>query len=130
MEYLSKTYRLDEEVVRSIEAAKQGGTSPNKFLRLLMGLDNGADAGQGVATSVPATVLPAATGAFEEELPGRDFRESSPEPVDRRPKNCRCLHCGDRFAGPRWANNCPKCKSNGHTNTPADCPACNEASAL
>lgn len=46
--------------------------------------------------------------------------------VDARPKNAFCKHCGERFAGQRFATICPNCKSSGHTLTPAECPACGE----
>lgn len=42
MGYRSKTYSLSDEVIEAIERAKAGGTSPNQFLRELMGLDGGA----------------------------------------------------------------------------------------
>lgn len=50
--------------------------------------------------------------------------------VDTRPKNAYCKHCGNRFAGAKFATICPECKSNGHTMTPAECPACNDGRAI
>lgn len=41
---------------------------------------------------------------------------------DNRPKNATCKHCGERFAGARFATICPGCKSGGHTLAPAECP--------
>lgn len=62
MEYLSKTYRLDEQVVDAIQRAKAGGTSPNQFLRMLMGLDSSEDVGGSLADAPvgepPSTVKP------------------------------------------------------------------------
>ena len=53
------------------------------------------------------------------------------EPIsDNRPKNAFCKHCGERFAGSRFATICSSCKSQGHTNEPAECPKCTEASSL
>lgn len=132
MGYQSKTYSLSDEVVEAIESAKAGGTSPNRFLRQLMGLDqNGEEPKRLVSDGPPADLIPPRGG-----LVGTisvDAEENSATvnvEVDNRPKNCRCRHCPERFAGPRWATICPSCKSGGHTNTPAECPACNEGSAI
>ncbi len=129
MNYLSKTYRLDEEVVGAIEQAKAGGTSPNRFLRELMGLS-----GNGAARETEAPV-PVAVEQKRSVPTLRDIRErlgehERVEPVDNRPKNCRCRHCGRGFAGPRFATICSECKSAGHTLAPNECPVCNEAGAL
>lgn len=71
--------------------------------------------------SVPsAVVLPSASEPFEEEIPV----------VDKRPKNCRCQHCGKPFAGPRFSTLCSDCKSAGHTLSPAECPKCNEGTSI
>lgn len=51
----------------------------------------------------------------------REFRV-----VDNRPKNCFCKHCGERFAGAKYASICQGCKSSGHTLTPNECPICME----
>ena len=41
------------------------------------------------------------------------------------PKNAFCKHCGNRFAGSKWATLCPDCQANGHRNVlPADCGEC------
>lgn len=53
------------------------------------------------------------------------------EPLaDNRPKNAFCKHCGNKFAGSRFATICSGCKSQGHTNQPAECPRCTEATSL
>lgn len=41
MSYQSKTYSLSDEVIAIIDDAKAKGESPNKFLRRVLGLDNG-----------------------------------------------------------------------------------------
>ena len=110
MDYISKTYRFDSEVVEALERAKLGGTSPNQFLRQLMGL-----------TSKPAENPHLAAVAAQ------IARSEAAE--DHRPKNCQCKHCGATFAGVRYASICPTCKSVGHTLAPSDCPVCNEAQA-
>jgi Zn finger protein HypA/HybF involved in hydrogenase expression len=46
------------------------------------------------------------------------------------PKNAFCRHCGQRFAGSKFATVCPGCKGSGHTLGPAECPACNAGGAL
>lgn len=51
-------------------------------------------------------------------------------PADNRPKNARCKHCGEMFAGARFATICPGCKSIGHTLMPADCPVCGEGLSI
>lgn len=62
MEYHSKTYRLDEEVVGAIERAKAGGTTPNRFLRELMGLNSeneeGLVVGEAQGTASPSVASP------------------------------------------------------------------------
>lgn len=39
MPYQSKTYSLSDEVVAAIDAAREQGETPNKFLRRVLGLD-------------------------------------------------------------------------------------------
>lgn len=148
-EIKNRSVRLDQENYdwlvglpgRSLNEAierlrtQNGGESPqetavSEILELVRGLPDATDI-EGVirnviqefraarTASVPVTTLPAASGAFEETVP-----------VDNRAKNCRCRHCGQPFAGPRFSTLCSECKSTGHTLTPAECPRCNEASAL
>lgn len=50
--------------------------------------------------------------------------------IDNRPKNAYCKHCGNKFAGAKFATICPSCKSSGHTLAPAECPACNDGRAI
>lgn len=50
--------------------------------------------------------------------------------VDNRPKNATCKHCGEMFAGARFATICPGCKSLGHTLMPAECPRCTEGISI
>lgn len=102
-------------------------TAVSEILELVRGLPDATDI-EGVmrnviqefraarATSVPATASAALAPAAET--------------VDNRPKNCRCRHCPERFAGPKWATICPDCKSTGHTGQPAECPRCTDGTAL
>jgi hypothetical protein len=39
MPYQSKTYSLSNEVIAAIEAAREQGETPNKFLRRVLGID-------------------------------------------------------------------------------------------
>ena len=39
MPYQSKTYSLSDEVIAAIEAAREQGLTPNRFLRRVLGLD-------------------------------------------------------------------------------------------
>jgi hypothetical protein len=90
MEYLSKSYRLDEQVIEAIETAKSGGTSPNRFLRQLLGLDGG---------SIPEHRLAAESGLPAHVLEAGKFQTPT---IDTRPKNAFCKHCGSRFAVQRF----------------------------
>jgi hypothetical protein len=72
---------------------------------------------------------PANKEAPEPDKPVRDF-SPDPEPIDNRPKNCFCKHCGGRFAGLRYASICPTCKASGHTLTPNECPRCGEGTGI
>jgi Zn finger protein HypA/HybF involved in hydrogenase expression len=60
--------------------------------------------------------------------PERQVLEDAP--LDNRPKNAYCKHCGARFAGQRFATICPSCKRSGHTNQPANCPRCTEGMGI
>lgn len=45
-------------------------------------------------------------------------------------KNARCRHCGNKFAGSKYATLCADCRDNGHQETqPADCRGCQETFA-
>jgi Zn finger protein HypA/HybF involved in hydrogenase expression len=66
-----------------------------------------------------------ATRAIENVHP-EAVREEAFAALDNRPKNAFCKHCGRRFAGPKFATICPECKGSGHTNTPAECPPCQD----
>lgn len=46
------------------------------------------------------------------------------------PKNATCRHCGNRFAGPKYATICSLCKSVGHTGDLRDCPRCTAGQAI
>lgn len=122
VDYLSKSYRLDEQVIEAIETAKAGGTSANKFLRQLMGLDVVAPR----LTSGPM-------GEIEERIIAEE-REilSEPSPFDAIPVQqgfpCRCAHTGcqgAKFQGrTRFEKLCPQCSENGHSGDPRSCVEC------
>lgn len=40
------------------------------------------------------------------------------------PKNATCLHCGGKFAGPKWSTLCTACTGNGHRGDVRTCPEC------
>lgn len=44
--------------------------------------------------------------------------------VTETPKNARCIHCGERFAGSRFANLCEGCQEVGHGGDPRECGEC------
>lgn len=47
------------------------------------------------------------------------------------PKNAFCKHCGQRFAGPRFAALCGACADQGHENkVPAECVGCQQGLSL
>lgn len=115
MGYQSKTYSLSDDVVAAIERAKVGGTSPNKFLRQLMGLDgNGAEE---VPVPVVARVDPAS-------IPG----VSRGVPVQAPPVSTvrvMCQHCGAKFdAESRRETTCESCSEKGHKGSRYDCEQC------
>lgn len=47
-------------------------------------------------------------------------------PAGELPKNARCVHCGERFAGARTATCCIKCATGGHSVDVRDCRPCAE----
>lgn len=46
------------------------------------------------------------------------------------PKNAHCRHCGNRFAGSKFATICGACQNGGHVGDPRDCGACTEGSSI
>ena len=131
MEYHSKSYRLDQQVIEAIERAKEGGTSPNRFLRQLMGLDGNGEAPKRlISHGPPVDLIPPRGGVVGTVSVDHEEKSATVNVVDKRPKNCRCRHCGKGFAGPRFSQVCAECKSTGHTLSPNECPVCNEATAL
>lgn len=130
MEYHSKTYRLDEEVVGAIERAKAGGTTPNRFLRELMGLnsENGAEGvGEGPSVLVPALASVRATSEYDPaSIPGVS-RGVPPEtkPMPSGAFRVMCQHCGKKFgAETRRETTCVCCEEKGHKGTRYDCEQC------
>lgn len=113
MAYQSKTYSLSDEVIAWLGTLKDGYGSVNKGLLALMATQDSNGRHD--------------TPAMQEQT--REILEQIPI-VDNRPKNAFCKHCGARFAGQRFATICPGCKSSGHTLTPAECPVCNEGTAI
>ena len=71
----------------------------------------------GGATSVTETVLP----------PGMDVVPPSEIPgISVGIKNATCQHCGEKFAGARYAVICPGCKDGGHFGDVRECRGCQE----
>lgn len=128
--------RLGEPVTTSVNGADLGQLVPvtAELLDLVRSLPDEADI-ERVVRVVMEEVGRAKIGekASRHSVsimpPSEPFEEEIPV-VDKRPKNCRCRHCGKAFAGPRFTQICSECKSVGHTLSPAECPVCNEASAL
>ena len=129
MDYLSKSYRLDTEVVEWLDGLKSDYGSVNKGLRAAMAT---CELSKGV---IPLPVIDGLVnhgwGNQDPAIPlAGQLHKRFSEQLDNRPKNCFCKHCGQRFAGPKYSNICGDCKSSGHTLMPAECPRCTEASAL
>lgn len=112
--------KLSSEVLKQFEGllVVQDDEAPlvvilpyRQYLEMQEALRNGVD----VLDGSPEYVVPPALRQDLDTIP------------DNRPKNCRCLHCGEGFAGPKWATICSGCKSVGHTGAPANCPPCLEA---
>lgn len=76
-------------------------------------------------------VLPPNVGALKNLIAGIESGRSSEEArTSDAPKNCSCKHCGDRFAGARFATLCGRCRDNGHQERqPEDCRECQSAFA-
>lgn len=126
MEYLSKTYRLDEQVVDAIERAKSGGTSANRFFRLLMGLDNGVSGGDGAPESLEtvAPVVPATAERVEKYDPAA-IAGVTRGPAPHSTVRTRCEHCGKNFDSESRKNKrCPECVEAGHGLSRYDCEEC------
>ena len=127
MGYQSKTYSLSDEVVDAIESAKAGGTSPNKFLRQLMGLEDGSTSSVMYSTgniSGPSVNSSTLTSTNPAEIPGIQVGAGD------LPKNAKCLHCPKKFAGAKGASICPECRDDGHMGDPRNCEKCGEGLAI
>lgn len=121
MAYHSKTYSLSDEVVAWLGTLKDDYGSVNKGLLAMIALCGNA------ATHVAGGVL----GGRARQIVGEfDPPPAILPPVDNRPKNCFCKHCGERFAGAKYASICQGCKSGGHTLTPNECPLCGEGRGI
>lgn len=122
-----RSVRLDDDVWERVKAME---CSLNQYLRSAL-LDS-------EALLEPRVPISAGGGAERvRQMTGHarpmfhTVDDFEPVPVvDKRPKNCRCRHCGKGFAGPRFSQICGECKSMGHTLSPNECPACNEGSAI
>ena len=119
MGYQSKTYSLSDEVVDAIERAKAGGTSPNKFLRSLIGLDDEV-AGNGASNEGAKSAMAPVSTLKVEGIPGIQVGAAD------LPKNATCGHCGRRFAGTKGASLCPGCSQDGHRGDVRNCRRCEE----
>jgi hypothetical protein len=104
-------------VVEAIERAKAGGTSPNRFLRQLMGLENG----------VEAPALPVRTPVVDPvTIPG----VTRGLPVENKASGgltvrVMCQHCGKKFdAESRRETTCSGCEEKGHKGSRYDCEQC------
>lgn len=110
-----RTVRLDDDVWAAVKAMD---CSLNQYLRVSLLC----------AESLPSPIyIPSAVGATETS---KELLADERPVIDNRPKNAFCKHCGNRFAGVKFATICGDCKSSGHTLTPNECPVCNEARAL
>lgn len=109
MEYKSKGYVFDIEVTAWLEGLKAQHGSYNKGLRQVAFPGRTMqDAGR-IVQDTPSYVVPPSLNDDERI-------------VDKRPKNCFCKHCGNRFAGPKFATICPECKS--------ECPQCTSGASI
>jgi hypothetical protein len=123
--YQSKTYSLSDEVVDAIERAKAGGTTPNRFLRELMGLNGGESvAGEAEQAHVSAVPAGAPTGKYDPStVPGVTKGVPPPSGIPT-----RCEHCGVKFESESRRNRrCPGCEEAGHAPS-RDCEECRLAS--
>ena len=123
MDYLSKSFRLDEQVIEAIETAKAGGTSPNKFLRALLGFDDGPEVRPTISRVQPARVY-----SDPREIPG-----VSVGPPAKKPEGafrCRCVHSGCQgqyFQGTsKFQTLCDLCRELKHSGDPRNCQICYE----
>lgn len=113
MGYQSKTYSLSDEVIDAIESAKAGGTSPNKFLRELMGLDGESEP----RVSSPVVANSAQIAGVERGVVAQGAVEF--------PFHPKCDHCGENFgAYNRSLRTCSGCKAANHSGDPRNCDEC------
>lgn len=123
VDYISKSYRLDEQVIEAIETAKAGGTSPNKFLRALLGFDDGPEVVP-ARRLVASRVEPERTYSDPRDIPGVGTGAASVQ----QGFPCRCAHTGcqgAKFQGrTRFDKLCPQCSENGHAGDPRSCAEC------
>jgi hypothetical protein len=129
MAYQSKTYSLSDEVVAVIEAAKAGGTSPNKLLRRVLGIDEDGEGKVSQAGSARHhTDYCAMPLDHEGQCAAVVTRIAVPQSNYRERGLLPCRHCGEYGKiHPRagaWRA-CTSCQSSGHLNI-SDCRRCRE----
>ena len=123
---------LNADTLRTLEGAIVITSADSSPLAVIVSMSTylrmqeETQSGQGLAPRL----TDAAPGETERRILREEQEALSNSPFDNRPKNATCRHCGERFAGQRFATICQSCKSSGHTLTPAECPVCNEARAI
>lgn len=126
-----QTYRVSEEVDAELRRRAKNAGGIDNALRSVLSLSTKVDVSVDVNVDRPRGTVTRLDPVPDFVRNGLMLEESiGVEPVDRRPKNAFCKHCGSRFAGVKYATICPGCKSSGHTLTPGECPVCGEGKGI